>query len=279
MGLEGQFIPSKKAELAEAAGHKPQVQSFPDILRLFSNTQEAHDAPRAALINRATINRDALREVASFGDDTSKLEYVMLPTPDGAVFYSGGRSSGNPFEPGEEERLIHRSFPLSMFLGPKEDPEFVRAAKKMHEVIDPQARQAEWFAHWHPKGSAANEHGDYPSGADFEAAATLGNVHFMFDEQSVFVFSANGKSRAEVSRFRSKMDLTYGYLPDEIRYSNEVDAVRPTKKFKQDFVEKNGMLCIEIPWEDPRVNEVVAVIRGERRWNDIKDSIFIRKEA
>lgn len=275
MGLEGQFARPKTGDQVEIVERKPSTQSFPDILRFFSDTQSAYEAPRAVLLNRATINRDALREVASFGDEESTLEYVMLPTPDGVVFYSGSRMTGNPFYPDEEEREIPRSFPLSLFLSPKRDPEMLHAARVMARHVNEQISTTAWMAHWHPKGSAARVTGDFPSGADFVTAAKVQGPSFVFNEKSIFVYSVNGKSHAEVEQFALDMD-SLEYLPNEIRYTNEAFA-RSTKEDKQKFVEKYGLRCIEIPWEDPRVGEIVSIIRGEKKWDDIKDKIFAPK--
>ncbi len=224
------------------------------------------------LLDPKSITENSLQEIASFSDAKGGLEYAMIPTKDGVVLFSASRHAGIPFMSDGTDRKIRRMFPLSLVLKDKDDPELKRAFNQARELIGVQYKNAEWGAHWHPKGSAADEQGDFPSSLDFNVADIVRKVQLMFDEKSIFVYGAQ-KGVADMLMIL-RMEAYDEHLPEGQRENPDSETLKKAREYKQAYAEQQGMICTEIPWGTPMAEEVLSVIRGEKKIEDIWKRLF-----
>ena len=256
---------------------RPVKRQFPEILPLFSDVEAVYKSSRAALIEPTSISQKELRSVASFGDENGGLEYEMIHTKNGVVFTSGARGKVDPFGASKYEtdkRLVPRTFPLSLFMRPKLNQEFQIASAQFRDAREQLLPEAEWVAHWHPRGSA-KEHGGV-SIEDFFVAAEYPNIiHFMMDEAAIYAYSANGQSQDTIHHMKRLSSHYYSELRKDKPYkSDEALALKAKEVYEDDLLRKIGTLCVKIPWGTPRAAEIVGMMSGKKKWDEIKIDIF-----
>lgn len=249
----------------------PMSISMHESIRAFKDISLVEVEPRSTRIDPATITEGAIQSFAELGDRKGGLEFSLLKSRVGAILFSGSRDAALPLNPEDDAHQTPWPFPFSLFLYPGATRELKKAHREIVRVVGENTKDLEWFAHWHPRGSAKKF--NKPSRGDIETAMRTKKPQIMIDEQSLFVYDARTMTEEEYQRFS---DETFQFTLSQIE-KGEVDTEEGQKKNKQNFVKKiqeYGVLYNEIPFGTPESKLVIKFMCGTITWETLRDELF-----